>query len=106
MVTGLLPLITLFLGFVARKSVRRPCTPTPTATIQAALLLHPEVEAVERLTAAAFPMYWTRESGTDPSQNRESMMPPKPRRGPSPADSASYMASIRMRVEVSDGWTR
>ncbi|WP_433445051.1 hypothetical protein [Nonomuraea sp. CA-141351] len=39
---------------------------------ESALLLHPPViEAVERLTAAAFPMYWTRESGTDPSHNSE-----------------------------------
>jgi hypothetical protein len=33
---------------------------------ESALLLHPPViEAVERLTAAAYPMYWTRESGKD-----------------------------------------
>jgi hypothetical protein len=33
---------------------------------ESALLLHPPViEAVERLTAAAYPMYWTRESGSD-----------------------------------------
>jgi hypothetical protein len=39
---------------------------------ESALLLHPPViEAVERLTAAAYPMYWTRESGTDPSHNGE-----------------------------------
>lgn len=39
---------------------------------ESALLLHPPViEAVERLTAAAYPMYWTRESGSDPSHRRE-----------------------------------
>ena len=37
---------------------------------ESALLLHPPViEAVERLTAAAYPMYWTRESGSDPRHN-------------------------------------
>lgn len=39
---------------------------------ESALLLHPPViEAVERLTAAAYPMYWTRESGTDPRHNSD-----------------------------------
>jgi hypothetical protein len=39
---------------------------------ESALLLHPPaIEAVERLTAAAYPMYWTRESGGDPSHRRE-----------------------------------
>lgn len=39
---------------------------------QSALLLHPPViEAVERPTAAAHPMYWTRESGRDPRHNSE-----------------------------------
>ncbi|MGP4012771.1 hypothetical protein [Streptomyces sp. 4N124] len=38
---------------------------------ESALLLHPPViEAVDRLTAAAYPMYWTRESGSDPSHRR------------------------------------
>jgi hypothetical protein len=37
---------------------------------ESALLLHPPViDAVERLTAAAYPMYWTRESGSDPRHN-------------------------------------
>ncbi|MFF7543373.1 hypothetical protein ACFZCU_07020 [Streptomyces canus] len=39
---------------------------------ESALLLHPPViEAVERLTAAAYPMYWTRESGSNPSLRSE-----------------------------------
>jgi hypothetical protein len=39
---------------------------------ESALLLHPPViEAVKRLTAAAYPMYWTRESGSDPNHRRE-----------------------------------
>jgi hypothetical protein len=39
---------------------------------ESALLLHPPViEAVERLTAAAYPMYWTRESGSDPHHRGE-----------------------------------
>lgn len=39
---------------------------------EAALLLHPPViDAVERLTTAAYPMYWTRESGSDPAHNRD-----------------------------------
>ncbi|WP_214412040.1 hypothetical protein [Sphaerisporangium fuscum] len=39
---------------------------------ESALLLHPPViEAVERLTSTAYPMYWTRESGMDPSHNGE-----------------------------------
>ncbi|WP_159038258.1 hypothetical protein [Streptomyces sp. WM6386] len=39
---------------------------------ESALLLHPPViEAVRRLTAAAYPMYWTRESGSDPSHRDE-----------------------------------
>lgn len=39
---------------------------------ESALLLHPPViEAVERLTTAAYPLYWTRESGTDPGHSRE-----------------------------------
>ena len=37
---------------------------------ESALLLHPPViEAVDRLTATAYPMYWTRESGMDPGHN-------------------------------------
>ncbi|MEV8545018.1 hypothetical protein [Streptomyces sp. NPDC051572] len=40
--------------------------------MQSALLLHPAViEAVERLMTAAYPMYWTRASGSDPSHRRE-----------------------------------
>ncbi|MFC5220467.1 hypothetical protein [Streptomyces coerulescens] len=39
---------------------------------ESALLLHPPViEAVERLTTAAYPMYWTRASGSDPRHRRE-----------------------------------
>lgn len=39
---------------------------------ESALLLHPPViAAVDRLTTAAYPMYWTRESGTDPGHNRD-----------------------------------
>nr|WP_159059409.1 hypothetical protein [Streptomyces antibioticus] len=39
---------------------------------ESALLLHPPlIEAVDRLTTAAYPMYWTRESGSDPSHRRE-----------------------------------
>jgi hypothetical protein len=39
---------------------------------ESALLLHPPViDALERLTAAAYPMYWTRESGSDPDHNRD-----------------------------------
>ncbi|MFI7406007.1 hypothetical protein ACIBW9_37010 [Streptomyces sp. NPDC049541] len=39
---------------------------------ESALLLHrPVIEAVDRLTAAAYPMYWTRESGSDPGHRRE-----------------------------------
>jgi hypothetical protein len=39
---------------------------------ESALLLHPPViEAVERLTTAAYPMYWPRESGRDPRHNSE-----------------------------------
>jgi hypothetical protein len=39
---------------------------------ESALLLHPPViDAVDRLTAAAYPMYWTRKSGSDPSHRRE-----------------------------------
>ncbi len=39
---------------------------------ESALLLHPAViEAVERLITAAYPMYWTRASGSDPSHRRE-----------------------------------
>ncbi|MFJ4832137.1 hypothetical protein ACIP79_19880 [Streptomyces sp. NPDC088747] len=39
---------------------------------ESALLLHPPaIEAVERLTAAAFPMYWTRASGSDDDQRNE-----------------------------------
>jgi hypothetical protein len=39
---------------------------------ESALLLHPPlIEAVEQLTAAAYPMYWTRESGMDAGHNRE-----------------------------------
>jgi len=39
---------------------------------ESALLLHPPViEAMERLTAAAYPMYWTRESGTDARHSSE-----------------------------------
>lgn len=39
---------------------------------ESALLLHPPViEAVKHLTTAAYPMYWTRESGSDPNHRRE-----------------------------------
>ena len=39
---------------------------------ESALLLHPPViDAVEHLTTAAHPMYWTRESGSDPNHNRD-----------------------------------
>jgi hypothetical protein len=39
---------------------------------ESALLLHPPlIEAVEQLTTAAYPMYWTRESGMDASHSRE-----------------------------------
>jgi hypothetical protein len=39
---------------------------------ESALLLHPPIiEAVDRLTATAYPMYWTRESGMDPSHNSD-----------------------------------
>ena len=41
-------------------------------SLQSALLLHPPViAAVDRLTATAYPMYWTRESGMDPGHNSE-----------------------------------
>lgn len=39
---------------------------------ESALLLHPLViEAVDRLTTTAHPMYWTRESGRDPGHNSD-----------------------------------
>ncbi|WP_329240831.1 hypothetical protein OG223_53085 [Streptomyces sp. NBC_01478] len=39
---------------------------------ESALLLHPPViEAMKHLTSAAYPMYWTRESGSDPNHRRE-----------------------------------
>jgi hypothetical protein len=39
---------------------------------ESALLLHPPViEAVDRLTATAYPMYWTRESGMDPGHRSD-----------------------------------
>lgn len=39
---------------------------------ESALLLHPSViDAVERLATAAYPMYWTRESGSDTNHNRD-----------------------------------
>jgi hypothetical protein len=39
---------------------------------ETALLLHPPViDAVARLTTAAHPMYWTRESGSDPAHNSD-----------------------------------
>lgn len=39
---------------------------------ESALLLRPPViDAVERLTTAAYPMYWTRESGSDPNHNKD-----------------------------------
>jgi len=43
-----------------------------TCSHESALLLHPRViEAVERLTTAAYPMYWTRESGRDPRHSSD-----------------------------------
>lgn len=40
--------------------------------LESALLLHPPViDAVDHLTAVAYPMYWTRESGMDPRHNED-----------------------------------
>jgi hypothetical protein len=63
---------------------------------ESALLLHPPlIEAVDRLTTAAYPMYWTRESGSDPSHRREFFEASQVASRALPPASASSMASRR-----------